>query len=98
MSNHANVRQETKIAMQQLETGEKPRLSQAERVILKFDGARKLAAAIGADMSTVYKWTYPKAKQGTDGMIPSSAMRKVLLAARREGILLTNEDLSPEKR
>lgn len=92
------TRQSTKLAMKHLETGERPRLSQAERVILKFDGARKLARAIGSDMSTVYKWTYPKAKQGSDGLIPSSAMRKVLQAARREGILLTAEDLSPERR
>jgi len=95
---NSNARQETKLAMQQLETGDKPRLTQAERVILKFNGARKLAKAIGCDMATVYKWTYPKAKQGCEGLIPSSAMRKVLAAARREGILLTNEDLSPERR
>lgn len=93
---HQRVRHTTKLAMRQLEAGDKPTLTQADRVILKFNGARILANAIDTDISTVYKWTYTKAKQGCDGLIPSHAMKRILLAARREGVLLTADDLSPE--
>lgn len=93
-----HVRQETNIAMHQLEHGERPKLTQAERVILKFDGARKLAKALNLDPSTVYKWTYPRSKKGCGGIIPSSVIEQVMVAARREGILLTAEDLLPGRR
>lgn len=71
------------------------RSTQANRVIQKFGGARKLAAALKVDPTAVYKWTYPVAKQGTGGRIPTGKLESVLRAARREGILLTPDDLWP---
>lgn len=91
-----NVRVSTKLAMRQLESGEKLTMTQADRIVLKFNGVRNLARAIDVDMTTVYKWTYPRNKQGTNGLVPSHAMLKILAAARREGVLLTADDLSPE--
>lgn len=88
----------TRAVLHELETGEKVRLSQAERVIVKFGDATKLAKLINCDPSTVFKWTYTRDKQGSDGIIPSSAMKKVLKAARAEGIYLTPEDLWPGDR
>jgi hypothetical protein len=91
------VKLETKAALDQLETGAKQKLSQAARVAIKFGGVTKLAKACDPpyDPSTCFKWLYPKSKQGTGGLIPSHAMKRVREAARREGILLTADDFFP---
>lgn len=70
-------------------------LTQAERVIARFGGPATLARILGKDPATVYRWTYSRAKGGTDGLIPSSALRQVLEAARREGIFIGPDDLYP---
>lgn len=79
--------------------------TQAQRVIAKFGGARQLAQALSRlelgkrrDAANVYRWTYPKSKGGTGGLIPSSAMADVLEAARLDGVLLTAEDIDPRPR
>jgi hypothetical protein len=84
---------------------ERAKKSQAERVIEKFGGARALARALAAVSaaegkparcnSSVYRWTYPKSKGGTGGMIPVNAIPWVIKAARIEGIFLKDEDLYP---
>lgn len=80
----------------------KPKRSQAVRVIAKFGGARALARALAAigesayrNPSSVYRWTYPRSKYGTDGVIPTAALSAVVKAARYAGVLLTVEDLFP---
>lgn len=77
-------------------------VNQAARVFAKFGGVPGLYRAMQAlgapharNISAFYRWLMPKAKGGTGGMIPSSAMQSVHLAARREGILLTPDDLWP---
>lgn len=47
---------------------------------------------VGADVSRVYRWTYPKEKGGTNGRIPTKHQQKLLDAARAEGIDLAPED------
>lgn len=74
--------------------------NQAERVIRRFGGARNLARAlldigIKQSPSSIYKWTYPKERSGTDGIIPTAQMKQICEAARIQGILLTSEDLDP---
>lgn len=78
--------------------------TQAQRVIAKFGGAYKLAQALNRlepekrrDPSNVFRWTYPRTKGGTGGMIPAGAMLDVLDAAKSEGILLTPDDFYPGK-
>ena len=76
---------------------------QAESVINKFGGARKLAKALNDVLppedqynpSTIYRWIYPRSAGGTDGEIPVSAMKAIIKAARYAGILMTVEDLYP---
>jgi hypothetical protein len=75
-------------------------LTQAERVLFKFGGARSLAAilkSIGRPISpsAIYKWTYPANRDGTGGLIPTRALSDVMAAARAEGIYLSSEDLDP---
>lgn len=74
--------------------------TQAERIIKKFGGARRLAEALKAierpyHHTTIYKWTYPKEVKGTGGIIPTAALPDVVMAARAAGILLSSEDLDP---
>lgn len=76
--------------------------SQAEKVLAKFGGARSLARALQRldpkkhrDPASIYKWTYPRNKGGTGGLIPGYALGAVLEAARVEGILLSPDDLYP---
>ncbi len=71
--------------------------NQAEKIIAKFGNARRLAELIGVHPVNVYRWTYPRARGGTDGLIPTSSLAKILMAARTDGILLTIDDFSPER-
>lgn len=79
-----------------------PPRSQAQRIVDKFGGARRLASALHAadpsyarHPSNVYRWLYPREKGGTGGVIPTSALPLVITAARIEGIYLTADDLYP---
>lgn len=79
-----------------------PLPSQAQRVIAKFGGARGLMRALQRleprkhrDATSIYRWTYPKSKGGTDGLIPTAAMADVTEAARLDGVLLSAEDWDP---
>lgn len=71
--------------------------NQASKVIAKFGGHSRLAKLIGLNRIQVYRWTYSRNKGGTGGLIPTNSFAKVLNAARLEGILLTMDDLTPEK-
>jgi hypothetical protein len=80
-----------------------PDPSQAERIIERFGGARALSrifAAMGINRtpSSIYKWTYPREKGGTDGIIPTSAWPDLLSAARIHGILISEEEFDPRNR
>ena len=76
-------------------------VTQAERIIAKFGGKRATFTAlknIGRpyNLSTVYRWTYPRRKSsGIGGIIPPDAMRDIVYAARVHGIVLTAEDMDP---
>lgn len=79
-----------------------PPKSQAERIIAKFGGARRLAIILkqadesqALNPSSIYRWTYPKEKGGTGGVVPTAALPLLIKAARLEGIFLTPEDLYP---
>lgn len=71
----------------------------AERIIEKCGGPKALASLVGVDLSRVHRWTYPKAKGGTDGRIPSRHHQKLLDRARENGISLSPADFfeSPER-
>ena len=78
-------------------------MNQADRIISKFNGVDNLSKALELvgypkDSSSIYRWSYPKAKRGTAGIIPSFCLPYVIEAARLEGILLTSEDLDPRKK
>lgn len=70
-------------------------MSQAERIIDKFNGRYNLARLIGKQPSTIYRWTYPRSKGGTGGLIPNKDLPLIRKAAREQGIYLTEKDLYP---
>lgn len=69
--------------------------SQAHRVINRFGGARRLARLLGFEPSRVYKWTYPREKGGTDGLIPAAVVPKVQALAELEKVTLSESDWAP---
>lgn len=74
--------------------------TQAGRVIARFGSAPALCRALEnigkpRDLTVVYRWDKPKNKGGTGGLIPAHNIPDILKAARHEGILLTDKDLSP---
>jgi len=56
-------------------------LNDANFIIQQFGGVKRLAKAINKDPATIYRWTYPKSKQGTGGLVPSSALSSIIDAA-----------------
>tara|TARA_R110000824_G_scaffold401032_2_gene610433 strand:- start:13168 stop:13395 length:228 start_codon:yes stop_codon:yes gene_type:complete len=70
-------------------------MNPAQNVIDKFGGVKLLANEIGLKRSAVYKWTYPKERAGTGGMIPSDKMIEIIYASKRLGIDLLPSDFFP---
>lgn len=74
--------------------------TQADRIFARFGGAVGLIQALtragyAKAPSSVYRWNMPRAKLGTDGMIPTRALGQVMHAARLEGVALSETDLYP---
>ena len=40
----------------------------------------------------IYKWTYPKYRGGTDGLIPSRHQKKIIECAKRRGVAMPPND------
>lgn len=69
--------------------------TQAERIISKFGGPRRLAELMHRNPSTIYRWLYPIENGGTGGLIPAQSLRLVLRVAREQGIFISAQDLYP---
>lgn len=72
--------------------------TQARRIIEKFGGERALQRALkdaghDIDITRIYRWTYPRSRGGTGGLIPSQQIPHILKAARLQGVLIVAEDL-----
>lgn len=68
----------------------------AARVIAKFGegtkGHYRVAELLGRHVSRVFRWTYPKERGGTGGLIPPREQDRLLEIARREGVALARSD------
>lgn len=69
--------------------------TQADRIIARFGGVKHLARAINYSQAAVYKWNRPQYKGGSDGLVPTRALERIMTVARMFGVLLTEEDLKP---
>lgn len=63
-------------------------MNPAQRVIEKCGGPQAVAEMVGLNVSNVHRWTYPKARGGSDGLIPSQHIQAILNAAHDRGIEL----------
>lgn len=64
----------------------------ATKVIEKIGGPKAVADILGVDVSRVYRWTYPKSRGGTGGLIPAKHQSDLLIAARAKGLSLKPSD------
>ncbi len=71
---------------------EKPRTS-ADKIINKFKSPEILARMIDVDLSTIYRWTHTREKNGTGGCIPHTHHEAIVQAAKELGIEIVAEDL-----
>lgn len=69
----------------------------ASRIIAKCGGHQAVAEMVGVDIANVYRWTYPRARGGTDGIIPSRHQAKLLQGARARGLPLEPADFFPSE-
>lgn len=65
----------------------------AEQIIQKLGGAKRVADITGVDITRIYRWTYPKERGGTDGLIPTRHLSVLINAANADGIALTLSDI-----
>ena len=72
--------------------------TQAERIIKKFGGVRRLAAILGYDRSSVYRWNHPVSKRGCGGLVPIKSMIKIAALAPLEGVVIEATDFLPSER
>lgn len=68
-------------------------LTPAELVVRRFGGTRRLARLMGRHASTISRWTLPKDRGGTGGLIPSGEQRALLALAAQHDIELSASEL-----
>ncbi len=71
-------------------------MNPAERVIEICGGVTAVAHMVGRSEMPVRRWTYPKERGGTGGLIPSAMQTVLLERARAQGIDLRPEHFFPE--
>lgn len=64
----------------------------AKRIITKCGGHAVVAAMTGVHVSRVHRWTYPKVRGGTGGLIPAQHLQTILAEAQKRGIALSPSD------
>lgn len=69
-----------------------PAMNVAEHVISICGGAAIVASWLGLEPPAVYRWTYPRGRGGTGGLIPSVHQSPLLRAAKLAGKPLQPSD------
>lgn len=64
----------------------------ATHVIAKCGGHKVVSEWLGISLISVYRWTYPKDRGGTGGVVPQDRQEPLILAARSQGINLGPAD------
>ncbi|MGB8601619.1 MAG: hypothetical protein WCD42_05410 [Rhizomicrobium sp.] len=64
----------------------------AKRIITKCGGHAVVAAMTGVHVTRVHRWTYPKSRGGTGGLIPAQHLQTILAEAQKRGIALSPSD------
>lgn len=64
----------------------------AQSIIAKCGGAASVSEWTSVHVTRVRRWTYPKSRGGTGGLIPAAHQAPLLAAARARGIPLEPAD------
>ena len=67
-------------------------LNPASHIIALLGGPQATAKLAGVHISRVFRWTYPKARGGTGGLVPAQHQQHLLDSARARGIALEPAD------
>lgn len=67
----------------------------AQTIIKLCGGPKEVAAMTGRDVTRVHRWTYPKDKGGTGGLIPTDVQERLLEEAHKRGVGLTPSHFFP---
>ena len=67
------------------------KLEPAASIIDRFGGPDVVQEITGADRTRVYRWTQPKNKGGTDGVIPLRPAQKLWAYAQANGISIPSD-------
>jgi hypothetical protein len=67
-------------------------LEPARTVLSKIGGVEVASKVTGKHVSRIYRWTYPRDKGGTGGVVPHDDATKLLEHAKANQIDLTAED------
>lgn len=70
-------------------------LKPASTIIALFGGRDEIVKITGVDRTRVYRWTQPKSRGGTDGLIPFGHVAALLKAAHQRKINLSADDFLP---
>ena len=70
-------------------------MSIADAVIRKCGGHAQVARWLGLSLAQIYRWTYPRERGGTGGLVPARRQGELLAKARAAGIDLTPADFFP---
>lgn len=64
----------------------------ARRIVAKCGGARRVSAITGRAIVTIHKWSLPRSRGGTGGLIPSEVQAVLMDAALRGEVDLMPAD------
>lgn len=64
-------------------------MNPASEIISRCGGTALVASWLGIDRSWVLRWTHPKSRGGTGGLVPSRHQAPLLARAKAEGVNLT---------
>lgn len=67
----------------------------AQSIIAKCGGAAIVSEWTSVHVTRVRRWTYPKSRGGTGGLVPAAHQAPLLAAARARGIPLEPADFFP---
>lgn len=70
-------------------------LEPAATIIDRFGGPDVVQEITGASRTRVYRWTQPKAKGGTDGIIPFPQAVKLISHAKKHGLAINADSFLP---
>ena len=67
----------------------------ASSIISRCGGASAVAGWLKLNQSSVLRWTYPRERGGTGGLVPSKHQRPLIEAAASRGVNITPADFFP---